>query len=243
MSGKKLPLLVIPAAVAAIAACGSSTPSAQSAASASSTANAFSAGTVARSVPGAFTASELRGALLSKINGASAAVPPEAGEYGSLQQVKSTKNSMHGVTVSPKKCAAATLTGFNSNTFAGSPAAVVTFRVGRNGVSEVMLAPSSSAAKTALARTVPSGCSHYHATVGGKTFSYQVREVSVSGVGNQARALNVKAVGYPQVDVWSLIYRGGGIVGAITVVGPDASEAAVRQLGQQAYTYAVKRLG
>lgn len=240
MSGKKLPLLVIPAAVAAIAGCGSSAPSA---AGASSAASSQSAGMVATSSSGALTASELRGALLNKINGVATAVPPEAGAYGSLEQVKSTKNSMHGVVVSPSKCAAATLTGFNSGTFAGSPAAVATFRVGRNGVSEVLMAPSSSAAKSALSRTVPSGCSHYHATVDGKTFTYQVHEVSVSGIGDQARALNVKAVGYPQVDVWSVIYRGSGIVGAITVVGPDASEAAVRQLGQQAYEYAIRRLG
>ena len=240
MFAKKLPLLVIPAAVAAIAGCGSSAPQATSTPTAASESTA---GTVAESAPGAFTASELRGALLSRINGAPAALKPEAGPYGSLEEVKATKNSMHGVVVTPAKCSSATLTGFNSSTFSNSPAAVSTFRVGRNGVSEVVMAPSASAAKSALGKSVPSGCSHYHATVGGKTFSYQVREAWVDGIGDEARVLNVDAVGYPQVNVWSVVYRGGGIVGAVTVVGPDASETAVRQLGQQAYTYAIKRLG
>jgi hypothetical protein len=239
MSARKLPLLVIPAAVAAIVGCGGSASQAQTAASAVPA----SAGVAAQSAPGAFTATELRGALLARINGAPAAVAPEAGAYGSLAEVKATKNSMHGVVVSPAKCAAATLTGFNTATFSGSPAAVATFRVGRNGVSEVLMAPSGTAAASALGRTVPPGCYHYHARVGGRTFSYQVHESQVGGIGDEARVLNVKAAGYPQVDVWSLVYRGSGIVGAITVVGPDASKAAVRQLGQQAYEYALKRLG
>ena len=41
---------------------------------------------------------------------------------------------------------------------------------------------------------------------------------------------------------WSLVYRGAGFVGAVTVAGPNASKTAVRQLGQQAYAYAAKSL-
>src|SRR5690348_11146850 len=138
MFGKTLPLLVIPAAVAAIAGCGSSAPQAQigsGAAGATSAPGAAAAGVVAKSALGAFTASELRGALLSKINGAPSAIAPEAGPYASLPEVKVSKKSMRGVVVSPAKCSTATLSGFDSATFANSPAAVATFRVGRNGVS------------------------------------------------------------------------------------------------------------
>ena len=41
---------------------------------------------------------------------------------------------------------------------------------------------------------------------------------------------------------WSLLYKGNGFVGAITVVGPNASESAIRELGQQAYAFAAKAL-
>jgi hypothetical protein len=236
MFSKTLPLLALPAAVIALAGCGSSTS--QSAPAAGTTA---SAGTVTTAV-GAYTAKELHDALLTEINGAAPAIAPEDGQYGSLPEIKSTKDSMKGVAVSPASCESATLTGFNATTFADTPAAVTTFRVGRNGVSEVLMSPSSAAAASALGRSIPSGCASYHATISGKTYSYQVQESSVSGIGTEAKALNVKAVGYPQVDVWSLVYRGSGLVGAITVVGPDASEAAVRQLSQQAYKYATTKL-
>jgi hypothetical protein len=242
MLSRTLPLLVIPAAVVAIAGCGSSSPQSQGASPTAAAATGSPAGMVDASAAGAFTATELRGALLAKINGAAPAIPAESGQYASLPEVKATKNSMHGVVVTPAKCAAATLTGFNATTFAHTPAAITTFRVGNNGVSEVLMAPSDAAAAAALGRSVPSGCASYHAAVGGKTFSYRVSESWISGIGTKARVLNVKAIGYPQVDVWSLVYRDGGLVGAVTIVGPDASEAAARQLAQQAYSYAVKRL-
>ena len=43
---------------------------------------------------------------------------------------------------------------------------------------------------------LPAGCEHYTASVGGKTFHYSVKESPISGLGNEARALNVKAAGY-----------------------------------------------
>jgi hypothetical protein len=64
----------------------------------------------------------------------------------------------------------------------------------------------------------------------------------VTGIGTDARLLSVSPAGQARGNVWSLVYRGDGFVGAITVVGPNASEAAVRQLGQQAYAYAAKTL-
>jgi len=241
MFSKTLPLLALPAAVIALAGCGSSASQSSPAAGTTAAATAAPAGMVTTSV-GAYTAKELRDALLTTINGAAPAVAAEDGQYGSLAEVKATKSSMKGVVVNPASCESATLTGFNDATFADTPAAVTTFRVGRNGVSEVLMSPSSSAAATALGTGVPAGCAQYHATVSGKTYSYQVQDTTVSGIGSEARVLNVKAVGYPQVDVWSLVYRGSGLVGAITVVGPDASEAAVRQLAQQSYKYATTRL-
>ena len=64
----------------------------------------------------------------------------------------------------------------------------------------------------------------------------------VTGLANQARALNVKAAGYAQVDVWSVVYPADGFVGAVTMVGPDATEASVKKLATQAYHYAAQTL-
>ena len=76
----------------------------------------------------------------------------------------------------------------------------------------------------------------------GKTFRYSVKEVPFSGLANQARALNVKATGYAEVTVWSVVYRADGFAGAVTIVGPDASKAGVENLARQAYAYAAQSL-
>jgi hypothetical protein len=101
---------------------------------------------------------------------------------------------------------------------------------------------TAGVAATALANRLPAGCAHYTATVQGKTFHYSVQETPVTGLANQARALNVKAAGYAQVDVWSVVYRADGFVGAVTMVGPDATEASVKKLATQAYQYAAQTL-
>jgi hypothetical protein len=223
----------IAAAAAAIVGCGGNPGQAGAS-------SAKSAGMVAQT--STFTAAKLRGALLTKINGMAAAVPVESGSYSSLPDVRANQRSMRGVAVTPRACAKASAAGFNARALASAPAAAVAFRVGDNGVSEMLVAPSASAADAALGSQVPSGCGRYRATVGGKTFRYSVRESSVTGIGQRARALNVRTMGYPSDDVWSVVYRGGGFVGAVTVVGPNASQAVVCQIGQQAYTYAAKSL-
>lgn len=39
-----------------------------------------------------------------------------------------------------------------------------------------------------------------------------------------------------------MVYRGSGFVGAVTIVGPDASEAGAKSLASQAYAYASRSL-
>ena len=131
---------------------------------------------------------------MSRVNGVPAAVPAESGKYAALPEVQASRQATRGVSVNPKACARVALTGFDSAVLASAPAAAVTFRVGGNGVSEVLVAPATAAA-SALGSRVPAMCEHYTATVG-----------------------------------------------VVTVVGPNASEVAVRELGQQAYSYAARSL-
>jgi hypothetical protein len=189
-----------------------------------------------------YTASQLRRALLARVGGQRPAAATEAGDYGTLPDVQTTKLTMKEVTVRPARCAGAAATGLDSASFSRAPAAVVTFRVGRDGVSEVLVSATSQLAATALSEVLPGGCGHYTATADGKTFSYSVREAPLSGVADQAVALNVKATGYAEVDVWSVLYRASGFVGAVTMVGPDASELGVTQLARDAYAHAGQSL-
>jgi hypothetical protein len=106
----------------------------------------------------------------------------------------------------------------------------------------LLVSTSAQAADTALGNTLPSGCEHYSATVDGKTYKYSVTQSALAGVAQQARALNVKTAGYASVDVWSVLYRGAGFVGAVTMVGPDATEAGVKDLAQAACAHASQSL-
>jgi hypothetical protein len=221
---------------AAVSGCGNSAGTGQ--ASANQTAGAAAAGTGTKS----FTAVQLKNALLTNVGGSNPAAPAEAGDYGGLPDVQTSKQTMQGVKVTPARCARATVTGFNSAAFAHAPASVVTFRVGRNGVSEVLVSATPQAASNALGDKLPDGCAHYTATVNGRTFRYSVKEAALTGLAHQARALNVKAAGYSQVNVWSVVYRADGFVGAVTIVGPDASQAGATKLARQAYAYAAQSL-
>jgi hypothetical protein len=232
----RLPGLVAVPALAAltVAGCSSGGSSPQTAQAADNVANT--------STQAAYTASQLRSALIVKINGYSPAAPMESGAYGSLAEVKATKNSMKGVTVVPANCAQTTVTGFNSPAFANVPATVATFRVGNNGISEVLLAPSSSTAALALGKQVPANCSWYRAKVQGKIYTYTVKEMTVRGIGMAARAMHIKATGPVTVNVWSVVYRASKFVGAVTIVGPAASQNVIETLAAQAYAHAVKTL-
>jgi hypothetical protein len=196
------------------------------------------AGMTVATEPSAYTAGQLRAALLPAVDRARPAAPAEAGRYATLPDVQTSRQTMTGVTVTPARCAQATMTAFHAPAFAAAPAAVVTFLVGRDGVSEVLVSAPPRLAETALGGLLPAGCDRYTATVDGETFGYQAREVPLAGLAKQARALNVRAAGYAGVNVWSVVYRGGGFVGAITMVGPDVSEQAVERLAIQAYATA-----
>lgn len=206
---------------------------------------AASAGT-APATPTAYTANQLRNALLTSVDGHRVASPVQSGAYGSLASVKASKLQSKGVKVTPTRCEQASVAGFNSASFAAVPATVATFRVGNDGISEVLLAPSASEASKALAAGVPAGCSVYHATVNGQTYTYRISQRKLSTPGQAARVTHITATGSSArsgtVDVWSVVYRAPRFVGAVTEVGPNASRAGAEKLAKSSYAKAAATL-
>jgi hypothetical protein len=221
-------LLLVPAAVvgASLAGCTSSSSHRPSAALSAAKGNSFSA-------------SKLRTALLTRVNGVGAASPAASGDYTAMSAQVAGGQPASG---SAKSCAQATATGLDSAALAGATAASVTFKVGGNDVSELVAAAPGPAAASALAGRLPASCARYKETVDGKTVTYSVTESPLTGIGKQARVLGVSPAAGGSDARWSLAYRGAGFVGVVTVAGPNASKTAVRQLGQQAYAYAAKSL-
>ena len=224
---------LVPVAVAGLAGCsgggGSST--------------AGGPATAATAAPaGLFSTAQLRGALLTRVNGVEAATSVSTGEYAALSIASTGRPAADAVKVRPSVCGGAAAAGFGSAILAQAPAAAVTFRVGGNAVSEVLIASSAGTASTALAGHVPAGCTHYQGKVAGKTVMYGLTVKAVTGIGQQARVLHVLTSGAAPANQWTLVYRGAGFVGTVTVTGPNASETAVRELAQQAYAFAAKSL-
>lgn len=54
--------------------------------------------------------------------------------------------------------------------------------------------------------------------------------------------LYVRSTGGTPGTMWLLVYRGAGFVGSVTMVGPDATERAVKELAKQAYAFAARVL-
>jgi hypothetical protein len=230
--------LLVPVVVAGIAGCSGSGGSSPTTSSASASASApASAG-----ASGMFSAAQLRGALLTRVNGVAAATPASIGRYASLSAASLGRVAGSAVQAGTSGCAGATAAGLGSTILAAAPAAAVTFRVAGNAVSEVLVASSNGSASAVLAGHVPAECAKYLGKVAGKTVTYGVTDKAITGIGKQARELNVRANGAASDNQWSLIYRGAGFVGTVTVVGASASEAAVRELAQQAYAFAAKSL-
>lgn len=192
-------------------------------------------------VASGLSAAELRGALLTHVNGVAAAGPASSGQYAAVA-ASTGRRTVGVVQVVPAACAAVATNGFDPAALAAVPAAAVTFRIDGNGVSEVLAASSAVSAAAAIAWRVPAGCARYQEKSAGKTVTCGVTEQAVTGIGQQARMLGVHADGAVADDLWALIYRGAGFVGTVTVSGPNASELAVRELGQQAYAFAAKSL-
>ena len=222
-------LLLVPAAVVGASLAGCTGSSGSHGASASLSA-----------VKGdSFSASKLRAALLTRVNGVGAAAAATSGGYTAISAQVAAGQSAGGA---PKACAQAVATGLDEAVLAGATAASVTFKVGGNDVSELVAAAPGTAAASALAGRLPASCARYKATVDGKSVTYSVTESALTGIGKQAKVLNVASAAGGSDAQWSLVYRGAGFVGAVSVAGPNASKTAVRQLAEQAYAYAAKSL-
>jgi hypothetical protein len=221
-------LLLVPAAVVGASLAGCTSSSSHGASAALSAAKGDS-----------FSASKLRAALLTRVNGVGATSAAASGDYTAMAATTAGGQSADGT---PQACGQAIKTGLDSAVLTGATAASVTFKVGGNDVSELVAAAPGTAAASALAGKLPASCAHYKETVNGKSVSYSVTESALTGIGKQAKVLGVSPAASGAEPVWSLVYRGDGFVGAVSVAGPNASQTAVRQLGQQAYEYAAKSL-
>lgn len=230
-------VIAVIALAAAAAGCSSaSTPASTTGKSSHQTSQTKSVATTA------FTAKQLRGALLTTMNGHKLAESVEAGAYGALPGIKETRASVKGVKITPAKCAGTTGSGLSSAKFDNVPATVASFRAGANGVSEVLLAPPASMLSSALVRKIPAGCAHYTARLGKHVYRYALKAERAPRIGVATSELNVRASGAQRANICTVIYRTSNMVGAITLVGAHSTRVQAQKLARMAYQHAAKSL-
>ena len=78
--------------------------------------------------------------------------------------------------------------------------------------------PSSIAGRAVSGRP-PAGCSRYRARVGSRTFTYRITVEKAPRLGDAARELNIRASGDTSADIWTIIYRDGGLVASVSQEG------------------------
>jgi hypothetical protein len=231
----------VPAAIAAIALAATAAGCSSGNTPASTTGKSTSHQTKSVATT-AYTAKQLRGALLTRMDGHKLAESVEEGAYGALPGIKETRASVKGVKITPAKCAGTTGSGLSSAKFNSVPATVASFRVGANGVSEVLLSPPASMLNSALVRKIPVGCAHYVARLGKHVYRYALKAERAPRIGLATSELNVRAAGAQRANIWTVIYRTSNMVGAITLVGPHSTRVRAQALARKAYQHAAKSL-
>src|SRR5580698_772220 len=106
--------VLVPVVVAGLAGCSGSGGSS-------------TGGSASAAASGMFSAAQLRGALLTRVNGVASATQASAGKYASLSAASTGRPVVSAVQVRPSACAAAAAAGFGSGILGAAPAAAVTF--------------------------------------------------------------------------------------------------------------------
>jgi hypothetical protein len=224
-----LPLLV--------AGCGGAGPSS---AAQSSTGAAPAAGP---SGP-AYSADQLRQALLPQVAGYHSAAPADAGEYGSLRSIQNFNQLQNQIKLDKPQCAGASQAFAASPEVRTAPAAVMTFAKD-NGqtLTETLLSVSSATAVAQTRQRIPAGCRNFRVQVGGQWASDQLTEVAGARIGEDSRTVGVITTsGGTRVRTWYVVLHSRSYLATVMLHGSAVTKGQVEDFARQAYEQAERIL-
>jgi hypothetical protein len=142
------------------------------------------------------------------------------------------------------ECASSTRAVSSNKDVWSAPSAFIAFAKGRDQtVSETLMAVGPDVAAREVAIRVPSSCSTFRATIGGRTSTGTIVEARGARIGEATRSVGVATTtGTATVKTWYVVLRSRGYLATITLFGPNATRDQAENLARQAYQEAERIL-
>lgn len=169
----------------------------------------------------------------------------EAGTYSELVTVQHSEEVRASTELDKPECMDAANRWGDLDAVRGAPASVAAYEWEQGNVSHILVQLDEDAAAEALAVKSPEICEEYTATYeDGSSSDYGVTDLDVPPVGDESRAFSIQVSDDDgENHMYTVMYRNGGLLGTISVMGPgeaedyeqlllDFSEAAVKRQDQ-----------
>jgi hypothetical protein len=161
----------------------------------------------------AYTAEQLKAALLPSIHGFTPSRPAESGALGELAFTRSVRQAQAQVTVSPASCRSWP----DFDALAKVPTAAVSMALRKGAVvSETLMAPSAALTRTALGAPPSAACRRYRLIImGGTSIVAEARgprpSFGTTGYSTRSRSTN------PASLVWKVAFASHGYVAEVSI--------------------------
>lgn len=169
-----------------------------------------------------------------------------AGVYGELDVVQEEIEGRSSLTLDKPECADAANQWDQLPEVQQAPASVALFQGSEGALSHTLLELPEELAAQVVAFVPPEECTTYEATLeDGTTRTYTVHELDVDTIGDESRALAVEMQGEDgkKLVLYSLLYRRGERLGAVSMLGGPGEEQRVVDFAAAALDYQNQVLG
>jgi len=192
----------------------------------------------------AYSADQLRQALLLQVSGYHPAGPADAGEYGSMRAIQNFNQLQNQIKLDKPQCAGASQAFSMSPEVRTAPAAVMTFAKD-NGqtLSETLISVSAGTATAQVKQRVPAGCRNFRVQVGGQWVNDQVTEAPGTRIGDGSRTVGVVTTsGTARVRTWYVVLHSRSYLATVMLHGAAVTKDQVEGFARQAYEQAERIL-
>jgi hypothetical protein len=194
--------------------------------------------------PPAYSADQLRQALLTQAGPYRPAAPADAGEYGSLRAIQNFNQLQGQVTLDKPQCAGVSQSFASVPEVRTAPAAIMTFaRDDGQTLTETLMSVSRAIADRQVEQRVPAGCRTFRAQIGGQWSSHQVTEAAGTRIGDASRTVGVVTTsGGVTVRTWYVVLRSRSYLATVMLHGTAVTRPQAEDFARRAYQAAERVL-
>ncbi|HLU99125.1 MAG TPA: hypothetical protein VKZ89_20005 [Thermobifida alba] len=168
------------------------------------------------------------------------------GVYSRLDVVREAAEKREALSLDKPECADAASQWQELPEVQEAPASVALFRGGDGSLTHTLLELPEDLAAQAIDTVPVEECATYEATLeDGSSHSYTVRELDLETIGDQSRGIVVatESANGEAVLLYSLLYREGGRLGSVSMIGAPETEQRIADFAAAALEYQNEVLG